>query len=352
MLDTFPAFVKHSWWLVAPKKGVKMITVRMPYAIERATAIAMTHAAFDDLSLGHRKVLANIVRFVNIGNIFNKIFAKKSTIARMANVSEETVYRAIKEFEVRGYLQRVNQSHDNQGYFGISEIAIEQSLADVLELNISRAPRTTSLVANHDAVNQPPASTEKMGGEGNRPSPMSDAHMNNGVPPTILRKQPQADPQHTAPKKPAIPEDLCSLQNRISNYAIFYLMKTATKAGKRLSSVVAYCQDAIRRLSGRDLVAYLLNMIRRDIDYTFLVKQQQEEVAGATKEQAKRSLIDRFMAQNVGRQFQVANDLLLHVETGTALTLYRTLGGDRERIGCVPVSIAMQRWPGVFGVEQ
>lgn len=345
-----------------------MITVRMPYAIERATAIAMTHEAFDDLSLGHRKVLANIVRFVKIGNIFKNIFAKKSTIARMSKVSEETVYRAIKSFEGRGYLARIDQSHDNHGYFGISEITITQALADLLELTQRTAPRSTAQQIDADAdqidsgnkvtgtqcsmLVSGDGSASVMSSQANRLPSVTDAHMKNGVPLSILRKQPSEDRLQKQQKKAgAIPDDLSALKGRVSDYAIFFLMKSATAAGKRLSAVVAYCRDAVCRLSGRELVAYLKTMISREIDYVFLVRRQQQEASEAAQATDAQQAIERFMSASVGREFPVGADLLLHIETPSAMMLYRVRNGDRERLGVVQRSVALKRWPEIFGLQ-
>lgn len=81
---------------------------------------------------GVRVLQAIIAAGVDPSDPYRWIFAKKKTLAKMADVSEATLYRVLKHLATAGWLLRDQQFQLNDGTMGIAEIMVTEKLADLL----------------------------------------------------------------------------------------------------------------------------------------------------------------------------------------------------------------------------
>ena len=79
-----------------------------------------------------RVLQAIIAAGVSADNPFDSVFAKKATLAALADCSEVTVYRAMKQLEKDGWIQREHQERLNDGMLDIGHIKITAKLAALI----------------------------------------------------------------------------------------------------------------------------------------------------------------------------------------------------------------------------
>ena len=109
---------------------------------ERSAAHGFTRATTSVL----QAILAAGVRATDP---FEPVFAKKSTLARLAGCSEVSVYRAMRKLEEDGWICRAAQARLDDGVLDIGLITITKKLADVVGLVTSKTEETPpSICAN------------------------------------------------------------------------------------------------------------------------------------------------------------------------------------------------------------
>ena len=97
---------------------------------ERAAEYGLTRAT--------TAVLQSIIAAgVSVGDPFAPIFAKKATLARLAECSEVTVYRAMRQLEKDGWIRRTQQMRLEDGVLDIGLITITEKLVNLIGLNVT-----------------------------------------------------------------------------------------------------------------------------------------------------------------------------------------------------------------------
>lgn len=229
---------------------------RYPWTICHAVAKVFDIAELMELSDSCRHVLVSLIKKVDQNHGRSPIYARRETIANEVGKSVETVYRALRELETKQYIEAREQQKDRYGKLTDSLIVFSKQLCDLLDLPSS-------------------------------PSVKSDRPYNQRSSLQYLHKQSNeaVDKNKLKPKLPAqpaakkgLPEDLAILvQQGLSQPAVFKLMGMATRAGKRLSEVVAYAKLHLSKYTSHGLYGFLVKLIQRNIDYAYIASQQREK---------------------------------------------------------------------------
>nr|WP_315595536.1 helix-turn-helix domain-containing protein [uncultured Cupriavidus sp.] len=253
----------------------------LPSRIMKAIALAYESRFFNELSITTRQVLAALIRFsLNDKNMHQLAYVKKETLARHVGVSEATVYRALSTLEGQGLIER------------------EKQLRTRIKLqNIGRIRFTSKLLA---ALGFMKLSTEAAGDDR---AVVGDASKNASYV-TYSEGRSERKVSFKTINGKAVPADLAWLaeQNALAVTAIFKLMKVARAAGKRLSDVVAVTKHGLQKLQGKELYAYLNSLLSKDVDFTFIAKEQADM---ADQEQQR----ERQLAESKARISQLAVSL-------------------------------------------
>lgn len=270
----------------------------LPARIMKAIALAYESRFFNELSITTRQVLAALIRFsLNDKNMHQLAYVKKETLARHVGVSEATVYRALSTLEGQGLIEREKQLRTRMKLQNIGRIRFTSKLLGALGF-LQRSMGLGSAQAPDDGAVAGEASRTSFGVAKNSFKSMTYA----GSP----AEKNQADRKHaykTIDGK-AVPSDLVWLaeRNALPVTAIFKLMKVARAAGKRLSDVVAVTKHALQKLQGKELYAYLNSLLSKDVDFTFIAKEQADT---ADQEQQR----ERQIAESKARISQLAVSL-------------------------------------------
>lgn len=281
-----------------------MITVVYPSAIARACSTLDESPVFATLPDGYLRVVARIVKKINLGHLSSPVVASRKTLAKESGKSVETVGRVIAWLEAKGLIQR--QQKARVGLRGSSSpIVPTKSLLDALLL-------TQDSLASVQAEKK-----EKILSPDEASSGVKADGSISGVPKQSFREQPRNGMFVKIDGK-AIPADLVWLvrQQGLKTSGVLALMKLATMAKQRLSDVVSATRQYLTSLRGGALFAYIRALLGKDKDYTFIVRA--EARAGA-EDQAKRRIDEKRIAL-LGRQYQTRDgSMIVVVEPGGVL---------------------------------
>lgn len=271
-----------------------------PAPITRAVFRLHDSDSFKDLPDGFIRIVISIIKKIDLSSPRKSIFANRTTIAEESGKSVETVQRAIKWLEDKGFFER--QQIANPGQRG------------------SRSPLTpTDLFL--EAVELHP--------EGLRFSP-GQHHANNAGASSSARASisPEGTPAAGTPSQGrfvrhegmTIPADLVWLcrEHALRPSAVLQLMGLASKAGKRLSTVIEATKQYLLALHGRELYAYIKALLSKDRDFGQVLKEKSEE-----QESSQNSEFLREKAQILeGRTFSNADGTTRYaIEDGLLVVL-------------------------------
>ena len=252
---------------------------------------------------------------------FAPVFARKTTLARMAECAEVTVYRAMNQLENDGWIQRNAQVRLEDGSMDIGCIQITEKLASLLgivdcrDFNQFQIAGTNCKQAKGEKTVNCYNVEEKVSGSSRSGSPVEDqkqpsgngknlsqkpfleTQMKDGLQDGSLYTKDQkgyqrASVNHQSPRARflrmdgrSVAEDLVWLitERRLTYGGLFELQKLAKRVpGQMLSDFVALRSDRIRALpTTADCYRYLKSLITQGIDAKYLRNQM---VAQANRE--------------------------------------------------------------------
>lgn len=273
----------------------------LPRAIANAIVRVYEDKYFSNLHVSTKQVLSTLIRFgLNLENVSQFIFIKKSTIAEILGINEATVYRALSKLEEFKLIEREAQ---NRTYFNlkvigkirITKLALEVTgVAGYLrELAERDAKRGASVAAVKKAPNAAPNTSGEKHGRAGETTIAPTQDVNVLTPYQSLQKQSGRGLFKNLQGK-TVPVDLAGLvENQgMSLFGLLQLMKLAKASGKRLSDVVQVCRAALDPLTGRELYAYLRTLIGKDCDYSHIAAQRAEDKRKAAEAAASKKLAE------------------------------------------------------------
>ena len=335
---------------------------------ERSAAHGFTRATTSVL----QAILAAGVRATDP---FEPVFAKKSTLARLAGCSEVSVYRAMRKLEEDGWICRAAQARLDDGVLDIGLITITKKLADVIGLVSNNSDDDYPSNAQESASvqcceagqsSQRPSETDEhlldftAGGDSSvgsaaiekpaielaRPenAAFQDAMKDGLKDGPIYTGERLVYPKASVDTSPrasefirmdgrSVARELVWLitEGRLTYGQLFQLQALAKNApgGQRLSDYVAFRSNRISQLSTtNDCYQYLKSLISQEIDARFLCAQRaksehrvyrrkQRSEAAETRNQWIRAWNGCvFVNTATGRTYEVnANHGLLNVGT-------------------------------------
>lgn len=231
-----------------------------------APLIAARAAVFDplkclDLNLTARRTLYGILTFLNLANKAKAIFPRRDTLrAESLLQSDATLYRGLALLEAKEYISRAQKRNERDGKFYLSPIALTQKALVLLGLG--------------EVINSKPS-----------------LEMRDGLYKKELTKEKQSY-QKTASKQDLdkkssidastrLPVELMPLLDlAVSKSAVCWLMNQAKKFGKRLGDVFNAVHANVRPLRGKAVVAYLMALIKKDIDFKWVAKEKDKQASG------------------------------------------------------------------------
>lgn len=245
------------------------------------------------------------------------IFARKSTLAKMAECSEVTVYRAMRQLEDAGWISRSEQVRLDDGSMDIGLLSITKKLAALVGLcleeevhgSAEESKRSQDVDSEPVTVNNKEHSlTPNMAGSDGAPraaalvgnGPQQDradgefgTQMKDGlIAGPIYRGEQRVDPkasvnyQSTRPgfvriEGRSVAQELVWLieEKRLTFGALFQLQTLAKRVpGQTLSDFVAYRSERIKQLpTTADCYRYLKKLISDGIDARYLCAQRAKQ---------------------------------------------------------------------------
>lgn len=251
---------------------------------------------------------------VSVENPFDPVFARKRTLAKMAEVSEATVYRALNNLESGGWISRSQQPRLDDGLLDLTEITITWKLAvatglivddtknyennsEELQLDVCEESFEAGIqgVQNEDRACAFIHSTNELQSPVKPVDGAPDLAANNRklrdglrVGPIYTGEQmvyPKASVNYQSSRSNfvridgrSVAQELVWLiaEKRLTFGGLFLLQTLAKKVpGQQLSDFVAYRSDRIRQLATTsDCYRYLRNLISQGLDAKFLCDQR------------------------------------------------------------------------------
>lgn len=296
----------------------------LPSRIMKAIALAYESRFFNELSITTRQVLAALIRFsLNDKNTYQLAYVKKETLARHVGVSEATVYRALSTLEGQGLIEREKQLRTRMKLQNIGRIRFTLKLLGALgflqhtfenagaqrrdDVGVARASSVTSdglMEISFKSMTYMPSASGSKEAEKDRSERKRAFKTINGK---------------------AVPSDLAWLaeRNALAVTAIFKLMKAARAAGKRLSDVVAVTKHALQKLQGKELYAYLSSLLSKDVDFTFIAKEQadmaDQEQQRERKAAETQNRINQLAASLRGKKFELPDGSTISVDEASVV---------------------------------
>lgn len=278
----------------------------LPRAIANAIVRVYEDKYFSKFHVSTKQVLSALIRYgLNLENVSQFIFIKKSTIAEIVGINEATVYRALSKLEELGLIEREAQ---NRTYFNlkiIGKIRITKLALEVIgvagylkELAARAAKRALFGVAPKQSGDRAGASGEPSSG-GHLTTLARVQDVNVLTPKQSLQKQSERGLFKKLQGK-SVPLDLAGLvENQgVSLFGLLQLMKLAKHSGKRLSDIVEVCRAALVPLKGRELYAYLRKLIAKDYDFSHVAAQRAEDRRQAAEKAVAKQLVEEQRQRN------------------------------------------------------
>ena len=325
-----------------------------------------------------RVLQAIIAAGVSADKPFNSVFAKKATLASLADCSEVTVYRAMNQLEKEGWIQREHQERLDDGMLDIGHIKITEKLAVLIGFVESITSNMSSVDDNcgeqsiDQATNdrghidgQPDQIDESMatlkaprrGNEGwldkpdqGDPSTEMKHGMTDG--PIYRGEQmvyPKASVNNQSTRKEfvrmdgrAVAQELVWLitEGKLTYGQLFKLQRLAKQIpGQELSDFVAYRSERLKQLTTtNDCYRYLKKFIDDGIDARYLCAQR-AKMQHRTKRTTQRKKVEDVVC-NWAKSFD--GRTLVSAKTGKAYLVHAQSGTIEIVREGVPANISMK----------
>ncbi|TXT28344.1 MAG: hypothetical protein FD131_3209 [Rhodocyclaceae bacterium] len=300
---------------------------------------------------------------VSIENPFDPVFARKRTLAKMAEVSEASVYRALKELEGEGWIIRSAQPRLEDGLLDLTEITITRKLAitiglivddsnngdnnsEYLRADICNEPNKPEVQTETSALSRTGPSRDQLNSaesdEVRAEIAAKNCNLRDGlrVGPIYTGEQkvyPKASVNYQSTRSNfvriegrSVARELVWLiaENRLTFGGLFQLQSLAKKVpGQQLSDFVAYRSNRIRQLeTTNDCYRYIKNLIAQGLDAKFLCDQRSKRDHKVHRREQRNAAADKrsqwirarhglvFVNPETRRTYEVnANHSLLNV---------------------------------------
>lgn len=286
-----------------------------PSAVRTAIYQVWEHSGACGFTRAATRVLQAIIATgVSSESPFTPVFAKKATLAKLADCSEITVYRALKSLECAGWIKRNHQERMDDGLMDIGLITITEKLAILVGLIdevsgliddlVARDERSTSAQADpapnallpavenlsplrpSDSlpIEEPPPPFAASENRGDCPE-MKDGMMDGPIYRGERLVYPNASVNYQSTVSKFVRMDGRSVavelvwlinEKRLTYQQLFKLQKLAKQVpGQQLSDFVAYRSERIKQLStNNDCYRYIKSFIDEGIDARYLVGQR------------------------------------------------------------------------------
>lgn len=281
-----------------------LLPTNYPYLITRACSALDESSAFRDMPDGYFRVIIRIIKKISVSSPFSQIIASRSTLAQEAGKSVETVLRAIRWLEDRGFVEREQQA--NAGLRGSrSPLTPTRSFLEALGFFDEDRRAANKGAERAKTANQ---FVSKTGTERSSSScTQSSGFVRVG--------------------KMMIPADLAWLYEThgLTPGGILKLMVIAKSVSQRLSDVVQATKHYLLRLSGRELFAYIKALLSKGRDFGRVV---QEETKLRVEDQKMKYLAEKssvlegrvYLSADGSREVRVEGGML-HVIKGGQRTV-------------------------------
>jgi DNA-binding MarR family transcriptional regulator len=221
----------------------------------------------------------------------------QAIIAKATNVSRSTVKRAYKVFEEMGWLIRNEQSYDiEHKRFCGTPLSFDHQFVTALNLHQTFNSAAMELVPRELLRNTKTEPTEKTD------SPIffsAVAHCDTHIKEDSVKQLKDNPAAPAQAQKPVPPELRCLADSGLSCWTVFWLMKQASQAGKRLSDIVEACRTAIDKREGKALLGLLRMKIADNVDYRWKVKSLQKVAADQAAVRHAEQFLERIVGKNV-----------------------------------------------------
>ena len=313
-----------------------------------------------------RVLQAIIASGVSSSDPYAPVFAKKATIAKLADCSEVTVYRAMTQLEKKGLIVRNSQMRLEDGMLDIGLVQITEQLGVIAglvsnETNDSPIPVNNKKQASETSPTKPKllASEEYRPGEADgssreptswsedsrfapensEPGDESKAQMIDGLKdgPIYtgeLRVYPKASVNNQSTRRQfirmdgrAVAQELVWLitEGRLTYGQLFKLQRLAKQVqGQELSDFVAYRSERLKQLTTtNDCYRYLKKFIDDGIDARYLCAQRakmQHRTKRTTQRKRIEDVVTNWAKSFDGRTLvsaKTGKEYLVHAQSGT-----------------------------------
>lgn len=263
------------------------VCVRFPYVITLAISALDDLSVFQKISGSFRDVLRRLIKKTSAINGQQPIFCKRQTLASEVGCSIPTIYRALERFEKEGWITR--EWHACAGFRGSeSHITFTKALCELLGLPTEgKSNRAEPKKARAPALQQ--SSSLPIIADRSTEDQVLETQPLQGQPATSggsvdksTEKQPPKTIRFGQFRIPSELSWLISDQDMIPS-GVLGLMKLATSVGQRLSDVVSFAMQAVKKFRGRQLFAYLRTLITSGKDWGFMEGQRIQGVESKAK---------------------------------------------------------------------
>ena len=328
-----------------------------------------------------RVLQAIIASGVSSSDPYAPVFAKKATIAKLADCSEVTVYRAMTQLEKKGLIVRNSQMRLEDGMLDIGLVQITEQLGVIAglvsnETNDSPIPVNNKKQASETSPTKPKllASEEYRPGEADgssreptswsedsrfapensEPGDESKAQMIDGLKdgPIYRGEQmvyPKASVNNQSTRRQfirmdgrAVAQELVWLitEGRLTYGQLFKLQRLAKQVqGQELSDFVAYRSERLKQLTTtNDCYRYLKKFIDDGIDARYLCAQR-AKMQHRTKRTTQRKKVEDVVC-NWAKSFD--GRTLVSAKTGKAYLVHAQSGTIEIVREGVPANISMK----------
>ncbi|SER71722.1 hypothetical protein [Giesbergeria anulus] len=253
-----------------------------PSLISRACAALDESPVFKEVPDGYIRVILRIIKKINLKRPDSPIVASRAKIAEESGKSVETVHRVVRWLELRGLIKREQRARPELRGSSSPLIPTEKLLDTLLLSKQAKA-----------SVND------------KYPSKISDSQLPNQSSSPPLRQNGRFE----RIGKVMLPTDLAWLVKEQGMHCsgVLQLMKLASQAQQRLSTVVAATRKYLEGLEGRALYAYLRALLTKGKDFG---KRATEEARSAADLEEREYLKHKAEAL-AGRTFKSRDDKLL-----------------------------------------
>lgn len=276
---------------------------RYPWIICHAVVLVDELPTFKELPDTFRNVLRTLIKRANRDDAQIPILMRRQTIADDMKRSLATVFRALKDFELRGWIQQREKKARHNLIGSDSEIVFTKILCDLLELPYEgkKVTRPSEDQKPHVTSDRSYKAIGSCFSYKQSSQKQSDEFSQKDPKPTP-EPAPQKDEANIRINGQSVPKDLgwLVIDKGLSLPSLFKLMKLA-KGKKKLLSDIAICvKDAVlknAKLVGRAVYGYLHDRIYSDQDYSYVARKAREDEADRAAKAAMKATMEARMTE-------------------------------------------------------